>query len=74
MENCNPITTPMEKDTVLNKVIANDRDERRSYRELVGALMYLAVATRLMLLAFWPSLMIVKRQFTEGRLREFLGI
>jgi len=46
MDSCNPITTPMDRDTVLDKSTADDRDERRPYRELVGALMYLAVATR----------------------------
>lgn len=46
MENCNPIATPMDKDTILHKANTNERDERRPYRELVGALMYLAVATR----------------------------
>ena len=45
MDGCNPVCTPMDKDATLenNKGVEN---QRRPYRELVGSLIYLAVATR----------------------------
>lgn len=43
MENCNPVKTPMEPGMKLTKIELSDF---RPFRELVGALMYLAVCTR----------------------------
>lgn len=45
MDDCNPVCTPMDKEATFenNKGVEN---QRRPYRELVGSLMYLAVATR----------------------------
>ncbi|KAK2577806.1 hypothetical protein KPH14_012675, partial [Odynerus spinipes] len=45
MTNCNSVATPMDKDNNLIKELNCDSN-KRPYRELVGALMYLAVATR----------------------------
>ncbi|XP_076619597.1 uncharacterized protein LOC143340991 [Colletes latitarsis] len=45
LADCNPVATPMDKNTVLNNAKGNGT-KKRPYRELVGALMYLAVATR----------------------------
>ncbi|CAK9826054.1 Retrovirus-related Pol polyprotein from transposon TNT 1-94 [Anthophora retusa] len=48
MTDCNPINTPMDPGTKLQKREgpANREDSKLPYRELIGSLMYLAVATR----------------------------
>lgn len=45
MEDCNPVNTPMDKDVTFEKT-DGDANQRRPHRELIGSLMYLAVATR----------------------------
>jgi hypothetical protein len=52
MSECNPILRPMEENQKLSTSMSLDTDERRAemkaypYRELIGKLLYLAVATR----------------------------
>lgn len=47
MENCNPVSTPMDKDVNLKVVKeTEDKNPKVPYRELIGALTYLAMATR----------------------------
>jgi len=51
MSDCNPVSTPMEQNLKLSKTMCLDSPEERAemakvpYRELVGKLLYLAVAT-----------------------------
>lgn len=44
MDNCKPINTPIELNLKLNE--SNDERTQKSYRELVGSLIYAAIATR----------------------------
>lgn len=47
MENCNPVTIPLDPGTKLRKLENSSKEEKKySFRELIGSLMYLAVATR----------------------------
>jgi len=46
MENCNPIATPAEVGTRQTQTADSTNVEDWPYRELIGALLYLAVATR----------------------------
>jgi len=52
MADCNPVATPMEENLKLSKAMCPDSPEKKEgmanvpYRELIGKLLYLAVATR----------------------------
>lgn len=46
MDMCNPVVTPLEVSARLNGANDNGSQENYPYRELIGALMYLSVATR----------------------------
>lgn len=48
MQDCNPVSTPLDPGTKLVSEAWSDSDgEKPPYRELVGCLLYLSVATRL---------------------------
>ncbi|KAJ3646209.1 hypothetical protein Zmor_023804 [Zophobas morio] len=46
MENCNPISTPMDPQTKLVKPTTAEEVKNFPYRELIGGLTYLAITTR----------------------------
>ena len=47
MKNCNPIKTPIEADTPLQKATDNDQlCDQKLYQSIIGSLMYAATATR----------------------------
>lgn len=46
MEDCNPISTPVESSLKLEKNTDEESQEARPYQELIGALNYLAIAMR----------------------------
>lgn len=46
MSECNPVTTPIEKETFHSGKVETENKEKYPYREAVGALAYLMVGTR----------------------------
>lgn len=47
MEDCKPISTPMEANTTFEDVMPNDKEMAKfPYRSLMGSLLYLAIGTR----------------------------
>ena len=46
MEECNTVSTPMDKDVVFEKTDTKEVNKKSPYRELIGSLTYIASSTR----------------------------